>query len=139
MKKSRLYLERLEKLNAWVIQKFQNIPRSRRKALSMHQAFAYYGKAYHFEFLSLVGISTSELSACCLAKTIQKLKTLDVTSSFLEPVQNDNHILALQKETGIQIKGKLYSDFLSSSHGPAPTYEQMIRFNTQTLVDAFSE
>jgi zinc/manganese transport system substrate-binding protein len=40
------------------------------------------------------------------------------------------------RETGIRPAGTLYSDSLSVAHGPAPTYVQMMRHNTQQLRQA---
>lgn len=40
------------------------------------------------------------------------------------------------RETGVKPSGSLYSDSLSASGGPAPTYIAMMRHNTEALTTA---
>jgi zinc/manganese transport system substrate-binding protein len=63
------------------------LPPERRKIITTHDAFGYFGAAYGFEFVAPEGISTeSEPSAKDLAKIIRQIKTEKIPAVFLENV-----------------------------------------------------
>ena len=41
----------------------------------------------------------------------------------------------IAREVGAMLGGRLYADSLSPPNGPAPTYEAMIRYNVDTMVE----
>ncbi|GAC1649355.1 MAG: hypothetical protein NVS4B4_21970 [Bradyrhizobium sp.] len=61
----------------------------------------------------------------------QGLKTV-----FLENMSDPRIAEALAREAGAAVGAKLYADSLSPPDGPAPTYLDMLRYNTEQFAAA---
>lgn len=126
-------------LDYWVKEKLANIPLVKRRVITTHDAFWYYGEAYDIEFLSPVGVSTdAEPSASTIAKLIAKIRSENIMAVFVENLASSRQIEIISQETGVAIHGMLYADTLSDSTGPAATYQDMIRHNTLTMLRALT-
>lgn len=125
------YLARLDRLDADIRTAFAAIPRERRKVITSHDAFAYYGRAYGITFLSPQGISTeAEASAKDVAELIRQIRRENVRSVFVETITDHRLVERIAAEAGATMGGALYSDALSGPAGPASTYLDMMRHNT---------
>jgi zinc/manganese transport system substrate-binding protein len=115
------------------------LPPARRKIITTHDAFGYFGATYGLEFIAPEGVSTeSEASAKDVAKIIRQIKAEKIPAVFLENVTDHRLLDQIAKETGAKIGGTLYSDALSEPNGPAATYLDMFRNNIQALTAALS-
>jgi zinc/manganese transport system substrate-binding protein len=115
------------------------LPPERRKIITTHDAFGYFGAAYGMEFIAPEGVSTeSEASAKDVAKIITQIKKEHIPAVFLENVTDSRLLDQIARETGTKIGGTLYSDALSPPDGPASTYLDMFRHNIETLTTALS-
>jgi zinc/manganese transport system substrate-binding protein len=115
------------------------LPPERRKIITSHDAFGYFGAAYGLEIIAPEGVSTeSEASAQDVAKIIRQIKAEKIPAVFLENVTDHRLLDQIARETGAKIGGTLYSDALSGSDGPAPTYLDMFRHNVGALTSALS-
>jgi zinc/manganese transport system substrate-binding protein len=131
------YLATLDALEAEIFGAFKDIPKPRR-VITSHEAFTYYGAAYDIEFLAPQGVSgETQPSAGKVAQLIRQLKR-EKAPLFVENI-NQRLIAQIARETETVIGGKLYSDALSDASGPAPTYVQMMRHNTQLIADALRQ
>jgi zinc/manganese transport system substrate-binding protein len=131
------YLARLATLDAWVRAQIATVPAARRKFVTSHDAFHYFGAAYGIEVLAPQGISTeSAPSAADVAALIRQLRAEGVTAAFVENMTNPATLSQLAREAGVKIGGRLYADALSPPDGPAPSYEAMFRHNLSLLVPA---
>ncbi|MDJ0391414.1 zinc ABC transporter substrate-binding protein [Roseomonas sp. E05] len=131
------YLRRLATLDGWVRAQIATVPEARRKVVTSHDAFGYFGAAYGVRFLAPQGVSTeSEPSAAQVAQLIRTLKREGITAVFLENMANPATLRRLAAEAGVKVQGRLYADALSPADGPAPTYEAMFRHNLGLLVPA---
>ncbi|WP_032112849.1 metal ABC transporter solute-binding protein, Zn/Mn family [Candidatus Paracaedibacter symbiosus] len=131
------YIKELEALDAWVQAEFNAIPSDKRKVITTHDAFAYFGVAYGIEFLSPVGVSTdAEPSAAKIAELIKTIKKQDIHAVFIENLSSRKLIEQIAMEANVVIGGVLYADSLSdskASESPAKTYMEMIRHNALTI------
>ena len=115
------------------------LPEARRKIITSHDAFGYFGAAYGLEIIAPEGVSTeSEASAQDVAKIIRQIKEEKIPAVFLENITDHRLLDQIARETGAKIGGTLYSDALSGPDGPAPTYLDMFRHNIGTLAAALS-
>src|SRR5581483_8246720 len=115
------------------------LPPERRKIITTHDAFGYFGAAYGLEFIAPEGVSTeSEASAQDVAKIITQIKRDHIPAVFLENVTDSRLLDQIARETGAKIGGTLYSDALSAPDGPAGTYLDMFRNNIEVLSAALS-
>jgi zinc/manganese transport system substrate-binding protein len=134
---ARSYLGKLDALENEVKSTVAKIPPERRKIITTHDAFGYFGAAYGIEFIAPQGVSTdSEPSAKDVAKIITQIRAQKISAVFLENVTDPRLIDRIAKETGAKIGGTLYSDALTDPRGPAPTYIDMIRHNVGELLAA---
>lgn len=128
------YLAKLDALEKEVKEELARIPADRRKIITTHDAFGYFGQAYKIDFIAPQGVSTeSEVSAKDLAAIISQIKKQKIPAVFLENVTDPRLLEQIAKETGAKIGGTLYSDALTDEKGPAPTYLDMMRHNIRTL------
>jgi zinc/manganese transport system substrate-binding protein len=133
------YLEAIAKEEEAVKQAIGSLPPERRKIITSHDAFGYFGKAYGLEIIAPEGVSTeSEASAQDVAKIIRQIREEKIPAVFLENVTDHRLLDQIARETGAKIGGTLYSDALSGPDGPAATYLDMFRHNVGTLTAALS-
>jgi len=136
---ARAYTERLRELDREVHAAWNGVAAGRRKVITSHDAFAYYGQAYGVQFLSPQGVSTeAEASARGVARLIRQIKAENIRALFVENISDPRLIEQIARETGIQSSGVLFSDSLSDERGPAATYIDMVRHNTAALIDAIA-
>ena len=112
-------------------------PADRRKVITSHDAFQYFGRAYGIDFRAPVGLSTeSEPSARELAALIRQMREEGIHALFVENVTDPRLVEQLAREAGAVVGGRLYSDSLSGPSGPAPTYLDMFRHNVAEIAKA---
>jgi zinc/manganese transport system substrate-binding protein len=130
----REYKAKLEALDRRVRDGLGAIPAEKRRVITSHAAFGYYGKAYGVSFLAPEGINTdSEPSAKTTAELIRQIRREGIKALFLENISDPRLVEELARETGTTLGLPLYSDALSRPNGPAPTYVRMIEYNTTAL------
>lgn len=131
------YLGRLDALDTEVKAAVARIPADRRKAITTHDAFGYFAKAYGIAFIAPQGVSTeSEASAKDVARIIRQIKAQKVPAVFLENITNPRLIEQIARESGARIGGQLFSDALSGPNGPAGTYIAMMKHNISEIEKA---
>jgi len=131
------YLAKLDILEREVKDAIAQIPVDRRKIITTHNAFGYFGDAYGMEFIAPEGLSTeSEPSARDLANIITQIRTQKVPAVFLENVTDPRLMQRIAEDTGAKIGGKLYSDALSEAGGPAGSYIALMRNNVREFDEA---
>lgn len=124
------YLARLAALDADVKAAIAKIPVERRRIITTHDAFGYFGAAYGMKFISPEGVSTeSEASAKDVAKIVDQIRREKIPAVFMENISDPRLMEQIARETGAKIGGTLYSDALSKADGPAATYIDMMRNN----------
>ncbi|MBN9424064.1 MAG: metal ABC transporter substrate-binding protein [Candidatus Accumulibacter sp. 66-26] len=116
---------------------FAAIPEARRKVVTSHDAFGYFGRAYGIRFVSPVSVSTdAEASAAEVGRIIRQIRQERIAAVFMENISDPRLLERIRSESGAGIGGTLYSDSLSTAGGPAADYLAMMRHNAQTLAVA---
>ena len=134
------YLAQLDALDADIRAGIAAIPPGRRRVITTHDAFGYYGRAYGMEFIAPAGVSTeSEAGARDVARIIKQIRAQKIPAVFLENISDDRMMQQIARESGAKIGGKVYSDALSPSGGPAATYLDMMRGNLAEFVRALGD
>ena len=136
---AKTYLDAIAAEEAAVKQALGALPEARRRIITSHDAFGYFGAAYGLEIIAPEGVSTeSEASAQDVAKIIRQIKAEKIPAVFIENITDHRLLDQIARETGAKIGGTLYSDALSPPRGPAPSYLDMFRHNVGTLTAALS-
>ncbi|HEV8390516.1 MAG TPA: zinc ABC transporter substrate-binding protein [Dongiaceae bacterium] len=116
---------------------FAAVPQERRRILTSHDAFQYFGKAYGIEFVAVQGISTeAEPSAEDLATIVRQARDGHLSAIFLENMADPRLAETVAQESGVHMGGELYADALSEPNGPAPNYLSLVRYNAKQLLAA---
>ena len=123
-----------------------SVPAAKRKLVTSHDAFGYFGRAYGYGVRGLQGVSTAAESG---TKDVQGLGEYlvehKVPAVFTETSVPDAGLKTVletcerdHKHKVVLIGGEdaLYSDALGEPGTPGATYIGMIRHNVKTIVDA---
>ncbi|GLU27912.1 zinc ABC transporter substrate-binding protein AztC [Brucella sp. NBRC 12950] len=134
------YIEKLAALDTDIKAQISAIPQDHRVAVVAHNAFRYFERDYGIAFLSPQGVSTeSEASAADVASLIREIREKRASAVFAENIADSRLVEQIASESGLTLGGTLYSDALSPSDGPAPTYIDMMRYNVKTLMSAINK
>ena len=133
------YLAELDALHEAILAAVARIPHERRRAITAHDSFGYFERAYGIAFMSPQGVSTeTEASARDVARIIRQVRSEKAAAVFLESIANPRLAEQLARETGARIGGRLYSDALSGPQGPAATYIAMMKHNISEIEKALA-
>jgi zinc/manganese transport system substrate-binding protein len=120
--------------DAWVRAELKDVPLGKRRIITSHDAFGYFGAAYGVTFLAPVGVSTeAEPSAAGVAKLITQMKAEGIKVVFFENMTSPKLVETLASEAGARVGGTLFSDALSPPGGPADSYLKMFDNNVPEL------
>ncbi|MEX0838990.1 MAG: zinc ABC transporter substrate-binding protein [Parvibaculum sp.] len=131
------YIAELEGLDAWVRAEIAKVPAGKRKVITTHDAFGYFGDVYGVEFHAPLGFAGgAQPSAQALARLIDQIRTEGIKALFIETMSDPRMMETISRETGAEMGGALYSDALSPGGGEAPSYVAMFQHNVPLLVEA---
>jgi manganese/iron transport system substrate-binding protein len=131
--------DELQQLHIWINQEIQTIPLDKRKLITTHDAFQYYGNAYKIAISgTLIGISTEEQpSAQTVKKLVESIKKIGVPAIFAETTINPALIKIVAEEAGVKLAPTpLYSDSIGAKGSNGDTYIKMMEANTRAIVEA---
>ena len=135
-----IFIAKLQKVDAEIRSGFDKVPREGRSVITTHDAFGFLGAAYGIRFIAPLGVSTENRpSAKAVAALITQIRRERIKALFLENISDGRLISQIARETGVSTGGKLYSDALSVTSGPAPDYISMIRHNAKLLTAAMAK
>jgi manganese/zinc/iron transport system substrate-binding protein len=148
-KNAQAYLAELDALDKEVRTELAKVPVERRKLVTSHDAFGYFGRAYGFEVRGLQGVSTaSESGTRDVKELVDYLGTNKIPAVFTETSVPDAGLKTVldtcqrdHKHTVRLIGGEdaLYSDALGEPGTPGATYAGMIRHNAAVIVNALGK
>ncbi|MDY1037188.1 metal ABC transporter substrate-binding protein [Lelliottia sp. CFBP8978] len=131
------YIAQLTQLDSWAKSRFSQIPREKRRVLTSHDAFGYFGRAYDVDFIAPQGLSSeSEASAAQVADIINQIKADGVKTWFMENQLDPRLVKQIANATGAQPGGELYPEALTAKGGAADTYVKAFRHNVNTIADS---
>lgn len=141
-KQAQAYLAELQKLDQYVKEQMNSIPKEQRVLVTAHDAFSYFGRAYGVEVVGLQGISTAaeyglkDVQNMVNLITERKIKAVFVESSV--PKRSIEAVVEGAKQKGHQVKigGELYSDAMGKAGTPEGTYIGMVRANATTITNS---
>ena len=136
------YTAQLNNLDAWAIQQIHSIPPDRRKLVTSHDAFGYFGQRYGIDIsggtLKSVTTEASDPSAQQIAQVVEEIKSSHAPVIFLENIENPRLIQTIASAAHVQVGPPLYTDALGQPGSAGDTYLKMIRYNVDTLVKALN-
>jgi ABC-type Zn uptake system ZnuABC Zn-binding protein ZnuA len=133
------YIGQLKTLDKWVADQVNQIPPGRRLLVTNHESLGYFSDRYGFNIVGTIIPSVSpeaSTSAQQLARLVDQIKATLAPAIFLEAGSNPQLADQIAQETGVKVITDLYTHFLTGPGGNAPTYIDMIKYNTRIIVNA---
>lgn len=133
------YAARLQELDQWANAQFAALPEARRQIVTNHESLGYLADRYGLRIVGTIipSVSTSASpSAEQMAQLVGRIRQAGVQAIFLETGSNPQLARQIAQESGIRVVTDLYTHSVSAPDGPAPTYIDMIRYDTRAMVDA---
>jgi len=132
------YINQLQELDGWIKTQVEQIPSEKRLLVTNHEALGYFAERYGFEVVGSVIPSFSSNaapSAQQMARLVDQIKALGVSSVFLDAADNDMLARQIADETGVKVVADLHLESLTDG-APAATYIDMMKHNVSKIVDA---
>ena len=134
------YAARIEALVAPIRAEIAAIPEERRWLATSEGAFSYMARDFGLKELYLWPINADQQGTPQqVRKVIDTVREMKVPAIFSESTVSPNPAQQVARETGIRYGGVLFVDSLSDENGPVPTYLDLLRVDTETIVKALSE
>ena len=132
---SEAYAKELQALDADAKAQIAAIPQPKRKVITSHDAFGYFGAHYGIAFYAPQGMSTeAEPSAKGVAQLIRQIKKEQIKAVFVENMSSPKLLVQLSQDAGVTAGATLYVDALSKATGPADSYLKLMRHNITQIV-----
>lgn len=136
------YLVQLDGLDRWVRQQVETVPAADRKLVMNHASHGYFADRYGFSVVGAVlpSVTTgSTPTARQLVELIATIKAQGVKAIFVESEESPQLAEQIAAETGVTVVDDLLDHSLTGPDGPAPTYIDMIRYDTRRIVEALRQ
>lgn len=137
------YLQQLKQLDAFVVDRVNNLPPERRKLVTTHDTFGYFARRYGFELvgtaLGSVSTEVADPAAADIAALVEQIKATGVPAIFTENIESGSLTERIAHEAGVALAPVLYTDALDDPGSNGESYEKMIRYNVETIVMALSK
>lgn len=132
------YVAELEKLDGYIKDQAQSIPKERRKLITIQDnILPYFARAYGFEMVGAVLQSPrAEPSGSEVSEMVGLIKNERVPAVFEQPQLNPRLAETIAQEADVEVY-KIYSDTLVGESG-ASSYEAMMRTNINRIKEGLS-
>ncbi len=133
------YIQQLIALDQEIRAQVNTIPLEKRIIVTNHESFGYYADRYGLTVIGAVipSVSTgSSPPAQQMALLIDDIRSSGASAIFIETGANTRLSEQIAQETGVKIIADLYTHSISPADGPAPTYIDMLRYNTLAIISA---
>ncbi len=132
------YLQRLDALDAELTEQLSALPR--KDIITFHEAFPYFAQGYGLHVAAVVNREPSDsLSPAALASLVKTVRELGVPPLFVEPQYEDIAAQTIARETGTQVYTLDPIVTGPSEDVPLTYYEDTMRLNALTLLEALGE
>jgi manganese/zinc/iron transport system substrate-binding protein len=139
------YITQLEQLHSYIQQRINEIDAKKRILVTAHDAFGYFGDAYHFKVVGLQGLSTDcDISTKDIQELADYIVEKKISTIFIESSISARSLHAVQEAVASQgwqvaIGDELYSDALGDEKSGAVSYIEMVKYNIDTIVNALKK
>ncbi|HQN04347.1 MAG TPA: metal ABC transporter substrate-binding protein [Anaerolineaceae bacterium] len=132
------YIKQLEELDLWIVEQTARIPKEARILVTNHESMGYFADRYGYTVAGAVIPSVSSgatSSAADLSALVDKIEEYGIKAIFIETGANPDLATQIARETGITVVDDIYTHSLTGPDGNAPTYIEMMKYNTSRIVD----
>lgn len=133
------YTKQLDELDAWIAAQVATVPAADRQLVMNHASHGYFADRYGFTVVGTVipSVGTGETpTAKQLSELTAAIRESGAKAIFVEIEENPDLARQIAGETGIAVVDDLLDHSLTEPDGAAPTYLDMMRFDTRRIVEA---
>lgn len=135
-----VYKQQLEELDQYIKDRIGEIPIEKRVLITSHDAFQYYGRKYGILLESVLGVSTdAEVQTSDITRLSKVIRERKVPAVFIESTINPKLLKQIASDNKVSIGGQLFADSIGDKDSDAPTYYDMLKHNTDVIVDALKK
>ncbi|WP_282097192.1 metal ABC transporter substrate-binding protein [Salinicola sp. MIT1003] len=129
------YKQRIEAAVAPIRESLAQIPEEDRWLVTSEGAFSYLARDFDLKERYLWPINADQQGTPQqVRKVIDVIRANDIPAIFSESTVSDKPAQQVARETGTRYGGVLYVDSLSEPNGPVPTYIDLLRVTSETIV-----
>ncbi|MCY4560163.1 MAG: metal ABC transporter substrate-binding protein, partial [Chloroflexi bacterium] len=125
---SAAYIEELEALDAYIVDKLASIPAERRVMVTFHDAFGYFGARYDMDVQAFVGGHGGDVSPDDITNVLNLVVDKGLPAVFAETQFSDDALEQVARDAGIQV-----GIVRSLPDDEFPDYIGMMRSNADQL------
>ena len=115
------------------------LPEERRWLVTSEGAFSYLARDFDLDELYLWPINADAQGTPQQVRgVIDQMRAHDIPVIFSESTVSDKPARQVARETGAAYGGVLYVDSLTEPGGPVPTYRDLLRVTSETIVQGLS-
>lgn len=134
------YKKEIEATIAPIREKLGTIPEDKRWLVSSEGAFSYLARDFGLKELYLWPINADQQGTPQqVRKVVDAVRANKIPAVFSESTVSDKPARQVARETGARYGGVLYVDSLSEADGPTPTYIDLLRVTSDTVVKGLAE
>lgn len=133
------YVDQLEALDAEIRAQIDTLPVAHRKLVMNHASHGYYADAYGLEIVGTIipSVGTGESpTARQLGELTRAISESGAQAVFVELGEDPKLAQQIAAEMGIEVVDDLLDHSLTDPDGVAPSYIEMLRFDTDRIVEA---
>lgn len=137
------YAERLDALDAWIVEAMEAVPAEQRQLVTNHEAFGYFVEAYGLEYVGAVIPSfddNAEVSAADIDGLVDAIEQSGASAVFSETSLSPAAAETIASEAGVEVfsgEDGLYGDSLGPEGSDGETYVGAMVHNVQVLLAAW--
>ncbi len=139
-KNAAAYAEKIKATVAPIRAAVDTIPAERRWLATSEGAFSYLARDFGLKEVYLWPINADQQGTPQqVRKVIDLVRANNIPAVFSESTVSSKPAEQVARETGARYGGVLYVDSLSDASGPVPTYLDLLRVTTETIVKGLSQ
>ncbi|WP_435951814.1 metal ABC transporter substrate-binding protein [Dryocola sp. BD626] len=139
-KNAEAYKEKIQQTLEPLRAEISKIPQDKRWLVTSEGAFSYLANDYGLKELYLWPINADQQGTPQqVRKVIDTIRKNGIPAIFSESTISDKPARQVARESGSHYGGVLYVDSLSAADGPVPTYLDLLRVTTATIVKGITE
>ena len=132
------YIKQLQDLDSWIQTQVSTLSPEERLLVTNHEALGYFADRYGFTIVGTVIPSLSSEaspSAQERAALVEQIKASGAIAIFLDAADNTTLARQIAEDAKVNVITDLHLESLTPSDGPAPTYLEMMKYNTNLIVE----
>ena len=134
------YITELEALHETALERYNEIPEAERWIVTSEGAFKYFSDAYDIQAEYIWEINQeNEGTPQQITRIIDIIEEQNITGLFLETSIDPRSMEMVSRETGVDIKGNVFTDSIGRPGEDGDSYLNMMEWNINTIYEGLTE